>query len=284
MRLSRIFTSAALLAALALPGLTWAQGFEGTIETRAASLDEEALKYLLGPAGEGEEFDASGIFEVPIVRIIQEAPQLGGIEVEVLTYHFKGTMMRVDGGLEEDMPGYAILDYGAGSFSLVNPAERMVLEMTREDFEEMKEMMAEEEAAGPRAKPQVRPLGQAKEINGMRAVAFEVKSETETTVAWVTKDLSDVVEVFLELESRMKSMGMFEEEDEDTEVFMLLAEHGFPVLEQTLARYPWGEYSYDISAVISVDRTSLADDMFAIPEDYERHSILEMMRMFGGEN
>jgi hypothetical protein len=283
MRLPRIFTSAALLAALALPGLTWAQGFEGTIETRAASLDEEALKYLLGPAGEEEEFDASGIFEVPIVRIIAEAPQLGGIEVEVLTYHFKGTMMRVDGGLEEEMPGYAILDFGAGSFSLVNPAERLVLEMTREDFEEMKEMMAEEEAE-PRAKPEVRPLGHAKDINGMHAEAFEIKSEQETTVAWVTKDLSDVVEVFLELESRMKSMGMFEEEDEDTEVFMLLAEHGFPVLEQTLKRYPWGEYSYDISAVISVERTSLADDMFVIPEDYERHSILEMMRMFGGEN
>jgi hypothetical protein len=284
MRLSRILTAAALIAALALPGLTWAQGFEGTIETRSASLDDEALRYLLGPAGEGDEFDASGIFDVSILQIIEAAPELGGIDVEVLTYHFKGTMMRVDGGLEEEMPGYAILDFGEGSFALVNPAERMVLEMTRDDFEQMKEMMAEEEPAEPRAKPQVRPLGQTKEINGMSADAFEIKSEQETTVAWVTKDLSDVVEVFLELESRMKSMGMFEEEDEDTEVFLLLADHGFPVVEQTLTRYPWGEFAYEISAVISVERTSLADDMFATPEDYERHSILEMMRMFGGEN
>jgi hypothetical protein len=284
MRLSRFFASAALLALLALPGLTWAQGFEGTIETRAASLDEAALRYLLGPAGEGDEFDASGIFDVSILQIIEASPELGGIDVEVLTYHFKGTMMRVDGGLEEEMPGYAILDFGLGSFSLVNPADQMVLEMTAEDFEEMKEMMEEEEPTEPRAKPQVRPLGRAKQINGMNCEAFEIKSEEETTVAWVTQELADVVEVFLELESRMKSMGMFEEDDEDTEVFLLLADHGFPVVEQTLTRYPWGEYAYEISAVISVERMSLADDMFAIPEGYERHSILEMMRMFGGEN
>ncbi|UCC82133.1 MAG: DUF4412 domain-containing protein [Gemmatimonadota bacterium] len=284
MRLSRFFAVAALLATLALPGLTWAQGFEGTIETRAASLSEAALKYLLGPAGEGDEFDASGIFDVPIAQIIETAPELGEIEVDALIYHFKGTVMRVDGGLEGEMPGYAILDFGAGWFSLVNPAEQMVLEMTSEDFEQLKAMTAEEEPTEPRAKPQVRPLGRSKEVIGMHAEAFEVKSEDETTIAWVTKDLSDVVEVFLELESRMKSMGMFEEGDKDTEVFLLLADHGFPIVEQTLTRYPWGEYAYEISAVISVERTSLPDDMFAIPEDYERHSILEMMRIFGGEN
>lgn len=284
MRLSRCFASAALLAAFALPGLTWAQGFEGTIETRAASLDESALKYLLGPAGEGDEFDASGIFDIPIAQIIQQAPELGGIDVEVLTYHFKGTMMRVDGGLEEETPGYAILDFGAGSFALVNPAEQMVLEMTREDFEEMKALMGEEEQPEPRARPQVRPLGRTREINGMHAEAFEIKSDERTTVAWVTKDLSDLVEVFLQLESRMKSMGMFEEDDEDTEIFILLAEHGFPIVEQTLILYSWGEYAYEFSAVTSVERVSLSDDTFGFPESYDRHSILEMMRRFGGEN
>jgi len=284
MRLPRYLSTAALLAALALPRLAWAQGFEGTIESRAASLDQEALMYLLGPAGEGEEFDATGIFDLSIAEIIQAAPELGDVEIEALIYHFKGTVMRVDGGIEEEMPGYAILDFGAGSFSLVNPAERLVLEMTREDFEQMKEILGEEEMAEPRTAPQVRPLGRTKQISGMRCVAFEIRSEEETIIAWVTKDLSDLVEVFRELESRMRSMGMFAEDDEGTEVFMLLADHGFPVVQQTLTRYPWGEYSYDISAVISVERRRLADDMFAIPEGYERRSILEMMRMLGREN
>jgi len=284
MRLPRYLSTAALLAALALPRLAWAQGFEGTIESRAASLDQEALMYLLGPAGEGEEFDATGIFDLSIAEIIQAAPELGDVEIEALIYHFKGTVMRVDGGIEEEMPGYAILDFGAGSFSLVNPAERLVLEMTREDFEQMKEILGEEEMAEPRTAPQVRPLGRTKQISGMRCVAFEIRSEEETIIAWVTKDLSDLVEVFRELESRMRSMGMFAEDDEGTEVFMPLADHGFPVVQQTLTRYPWGEYSYDISAVISVERRRLADDMFAIPEGYERRSILEMMRMLGREN
>ncbi|MGD2152653.1 MAG: DUF4412 domain-containing protein [Gemmatimonadales bacterium] len=273
MRPHRILTAAALLAALALPGLTWAQGFEGTIESRAASLDQEALMYLLGPAGEGEEFDATGIFDVSIAQIIEAAPELGEVEVQALTYHFKGTMMRVDGGLSDEVPAYAILDFGAGYFAVVNPADRMVLELTSEDFEEMRAMLGEVEQAEPRARPQVRPLGRTKEISGMSAVAFEIKSERKTTVAWVTNELSDVVNVFLELESRMKSMGMFEEGDEDTEVFMLLAEHGFPLLEQKLTRYHSGRYSYDISAVISVERKPLPDDLFAIPEGYERHNM-----------
>ncbi|UCC71905.1 MAG: DUF4412 domain-containing protein [Gemmatimonadota bacterium] len=287
MRLPRTYPLAALLSLLALPALSWAQGFEGTIETRTISVDEEALYYFLDPEGEAEEEpDVTKIFDIPVAQMIATTPEWGEVEVEQLTYHIKGTMMRVDGGVDEEMPGYALLDFASGTFQLVNPAERMVLEMTKEDFEQMKEIVPgygeEEEEA--REKARVRPLGQSKEINGMSCTAFEIASGEDLTIAWVTRDLQDVVDVFLELESRMKGMGMFEEDDEDTEVFLLVAEHGFPVVEQTLTQSEWGGSTYEVSAVTSVERRSLSDDLFTAPADYERRSILEMFRMFGGGN
>jgi hypothetical protein len=162
----------------------------------------------------------------------------------------------------------------------------MYLEMTKEDFEQMKEMMPDyqEDEEGSGGETTVSALGESKEINGMRCEAYEIKSGEDVTIAWVTEDLRDVVDVFLELESRLKSMGMFDEEDEDTETFLLLAEHGFPVLEQALTMYYGEPDSYEISEVLSIDRGELSGDLFKIPSEYERHSIMDMMRMFGGQN
>ena len=62
-----------------------------------------------------------------------------------------------------------------------------------------------------------------------------------------------------------------------------MKEHGFPVLEQTLNNYDW-ELGYEISELISVERSSVSADLFMIPSDYQRRSFMEMMDAFGGGN
>jgi hypothetical protein len=287
--LSRITTLVALLLAVALPAEAWAQGFEGTITTREITVTDNGIWELLesqGALDEEEEIDvAKVVFSIPIASIVGAAGTSDEISVEELTYHIKGTKMRVDGGMGDEMPGYAILDFNSGTFQLVNPSERMYLEMTKEDFEEMMAMVPDYgEADEPAEKAQVRPLGDSKEINGMRCKAIEIKTSDETTIAWVTDELGDLINVFKELESRLKSMGMFDEDEQGTETFMLVADHGFPVVEQTLSMY-YGEPSdYSISEVRSIERTSISDDLFTMPAGYEGRSIMEMMRMFGGGN
>ena len=282
MRLARIYLLAALFLGLALPTSSWAQGFEGTIKTRQITVSENALLEILYGEEEMEEetsLDAEKVFAIPLERILSLASSLDDeIDVSEVTFSIKGTKMRMEG--DGEMPGYALLDFGAGTFQLVQPSEKIYIEWTKEEFEQFQAMMPEmEEETGPSA--QVRPLGQTKQINGMRCSAYEIKLEEATTVAWVTEELRDLVTAFREFETRMQGMGMFDEEDEGTETFFLVADYGFPVLEQTLTTYGmFGGVDYEVQEVVAVERKPLSAALFTVSSDYERRSFMDMMRMF----
>jgi len=282
LRLARIYLLAALFLGLALPTSSWAQGFEGTIKTRQITVSEDALLEILYGEEEMREetsLDAEKVFAIPLERILSLASSLDDeIDVSEVTFSIKGTKMRMEG--DEEMPGYALLDFGAGTFQLVQPSEKIYIEWTKEEFEQFQAMMPEmEEETGPSA--QVRPLGQTKQINGMRCSAYEIKLEEATTVAWVTEELRDLVTAFREFETRMQGMGMFDEEDEGTETFFLVADYGFPVLEQTLTTYGmFGGVDYEVQEVVAVERKPLSASQFTVPSDYERRSFMDMMRMF----
>jgi len=282
LRLARIYLLAALFLGLALPTSSWAQGFEGTIKTRQITVSEDALLEILYGEEEMREetsLDAEKVFAIPLERILSLASSLDDeIDVSEVTFSIKGTKMRMEG--DEEMPGYALLDFGAGTFQLVQPSEKIYIEWTKEEFEQFQAMMPEmEEETGPSA--QVRPLGQTKQINGMRCSAYEIKLEEATTVAWVTEELRDLVTAFREFETRMQGMGMFDEEDEGTETFFLVADYGFPVLEQTLTTYGmFGGVDYEVQEVVAVERKPLSAALFTVPSDYERRSFMDMMRMF----
>lgn len=283
MRFTRIFLLVALFPGLALPGRSWAQGFEGTITTRQITVSEDALLEILYGDEEMEEeasLDPEQVFAIPLERILSFAGSLGEeVEVSEVTFSIKGTQMRMEG--DEEMPGYALLDFGAGTFQLVQPSEKIYIEWTKEEFEELQAMMPEMEEAETSPSAQVRPLGETKQINGMSCSAYEVKLQDATTVAWVTEELRDLVTAFREFETRMQGMGMFDEEDEGTETFFLVAEHGFPVLEQTLTMYGmFGGVEYDVQEVVAVERESLSASLFTVPSDYERKSFMDMMRTF----
>jgi len=275
--------AAAIVMGLGLSSGAVAQEFEGVITTRQVTLGDRALSMLLDPDSlEAERIDYRAVFALPMDRIFELAGRSNNdISVDSLVYSMKGTQLRVSGDVGDEMPGYAILDFGAGTFQLVQPAEEMYIELTREDFETYKSMIPESE---PEAKPslQARPLGQTKQINGLECSAYEIESDEWITVAWVTTELGDLVDAFVEFESRMKAMGMYDEE-EDSEVFSLVAEHGFPVLEQTFLTF--GDYGaeYEITEIQNVERRSLPADLFAVPSDYEKLSIMEMLRMMGGQ-
>jgi Domain of unknown function (DUF4412) len=284
MRLLRTFPLAALLLGLCLPSLSGAQDFEGVITTRQITLSEAALSELLDPDDyEEETIDYRKVFAIPMDRILMLAGEATDeVTVQELTYSIKGTKLRVSGNLSETMPGYAILDFAAGTFQLVQPSQKMYLELTKADFEKFQAMMPETEKEGEvRESVEARPLGLTKEINGMQCDAFEIKTEKWVSVACVTPELEDLVGAFVEFESRMDDMGMFDDDDEDSEIFSIVAEHGFPVLEQTF--YTFGGYGaeYEIMEITKVERKSLPAEYFGIPSDYERLGIMDMMEMFG---
>ncbi len=284
MKLYCRLTICALLAVFALPRLAPAQSFEGKIEQREIRVSDYGI-YELIDSDEDSEFAATTLFELPMERILELADELGGQAVEVtnLVYYVTGDRMRLEspGGV---MPGYMIMDFESGAFQMVIPFQKMYLEITKEDMQELTERYGEtDEGRDPVEKPQIRALGMSKQINGMQCDAHEViKGETVSHV-WVSPELKDVVEAFANFVERLEVFKMDEEEEGDLEVFELMKEHGFPVLEQTLTR---SEYNveYQISELISVERGAHPAEMFEVPSDYQRKSFTEMMESFGGGN
>jgi hypothetical protein len=283
----RTLCSGALLFAVAVPKLAQAQGFEGVIQQRDIVVSDYGLSELLYSEDEEEESEptAENVFAIPLERILAASQEYGeeAVEITELTYYVTAGKMRVESA-SAMMPGHMIMDFESGVFQMVVPMQKMYLEITREDMEELKErypdMASSDEAA---TKPAIRSLGMSKEINGLRCEGYEiVKGETVSNV-WVSSELKDVVAAFQSFVDRMAVFGMDEESDEELEVFELMKEHGFPVLEQTLNNYDW-ELGYEISELISVERSSVPADLFVIPSDYQRRSFMEMMDAFGGGN
>ncbi|HSG81996.1 MAG TPA: DUF4412 domain-containing protein [Gemmatimonadota bacterium] len=287
MQLLRTLPIGALLLSFAAPGLAVAQGFEGKIEQREILVSEYGLSELLYSEDEEEaaELSPDNVFSIPVERILALSGELGeeAVEITELTYYVTAGKMRVESA-SDMMPGHMIMDFESGVFQMVVPMQKMYMEITKEDMEELQEQYPDmSESDEPSAKPQIRSLGTSKEINGMRCEGFEiVKGETVSNV-WVSSDLKDVVTAFQSFVDRMEVFGMEDEDDEELEVFELMKEHGFPVLEQTLNNFGW-EMGYEISEIISVERSDVPADLFVIPSDYQRRSFMEMMGGLGGGN
>jgi len=282
MRYTGSIVAAVTILGLGSPSSAVAQEFEGVITTRQVTLGDRALSMLLDPDDfEAERIDYRAVFALPMDRILELAGQSDSdISVDSLIYSMKGTQLRVSGDFGDEMPGYAILDFGEGTFRLVQPAEKMYLELTREDFETYKAMTPEPEPST--LSLQARPTGETKEINGMQCSAYEIESDASITLAWVTPELEDLVGAFVEFESKMKEMGMFDVED-DSEIFAVVAEHGFPIMEQTFLTFGNYAVEYEIMEILNVERKPLAADYFTVPSDYKKLSIMEMLGMMGGE-
>jgi hypothetical protein len=78
-------------------------------------------------------------------------------------------------------------------------------------------------------------------------------------------------------------MGMFDEEG-DSEIFSVVAEHGFPVMEQTFMTFGSYAVEYEVMEILNVERKPLPAELFTVPFDFQKLSIMEMLRMMGGEN
>jgi hypothetical protein len=274
-----------LLAVFALPALGLAQTFEGKITQRQIAVSAYGLSQLLSSEGEEAEFTADAAFEVPLEQVLALSDRLGeeAVEVTDLTYYVTEGKMRIEspGSM---MPGFMIMDFESGAFRMVIPFQKMYLEITKEDVEQLREQYGEEGVeSGTTGTPEIEPLGMSKEINGMQCDAYRVTQGEDISQVWVSRDLEDVVSAFASFIERMEIFAVEGDEEEQLEVFELIREHGFPVMEQTL--YSSGyEPQYEIMEILSVERGTPDAELFVIPEDYERRSFMEMMEAFGGGN
>lgn len=283
-----------LTTLLLAPSLLAGQGFEGVIRQREIEIDDVSMQAVYNTFPEFEEADseeamAEALFNIPIERVLETVGQAGEVaETDEMTTYVKGNRIRVESssaaaeGIE-----YVIIDMEEGAAYYVMPAQKAYMSFSQADAAEMKrqaeemmaemgidpeeaELMAEEmDAMSEGGASSVRPLGQAREINGMRTEAYRVVSDDEVTVGWCAKDEHGLVGSMKELASAMESSFEIEPEESGVDAQELLMEHGIPVLVQT---YSWS--GYQISELLEVRREIVSDELFQVPADFTARSML----------
>lgn len=259
------------LAGLALAAPAVAQDFEGTVTTRSITADVEVLRAATGGA-------PSAILALPLEELLQ----LPDVEVQQFTHYLKGSKFRSQPqGESEDAP-YVIVDYGRGVFQTVQPSERTYIEWTRQDIEQVQaDMMGQ----GPRQllerpgkRPSIRATGETRMIRGVRCAGYEVRTDEQLVVAWVTADHAGALRAFQGFMREVERMNPRREvrEIEPAELFM---ERGLPMLTQDLGLYAdEADGEYDVEEVLTIEAQPLPDGLFEPPAGYRRVSAKEMMR------
>lgn len=259
-----------------------AQDFEGTVTIQQITADEAAVREALASAA-GQEIDPDALFAVPVDRLLDLASRLDrDMAIERFIYSIKGTTIRVDGVGEGAEESYALMDYGTGTLRLVQPLEKIYIEWGKDDLEAMRAMFPPvEEDEEAHADVTVRSLGQRREINGMPCEAYRIEWDGVVAQAWTTRALGDLGEAFKQFEERMAVLEVIDPEADEPEIITLVADKGFPVLEQTLMKDGIEGLQYEVSEIVSVERRQLDSDLFEVPAGFEKRGLLEMLREMG---
>ena len=257
MRLQRLLPLVGALA-LVTPGALTARQFEGVIKQRSITVSLYAL--------ESRGIDVTeGLFDVPIAQILALHGELGAngnmtvTEEEIMV---KGPRFRTD-ATDEEGPAYATVDLEHAVMRLVRPNDRMYIEMSQAELDQMAAMGG----MGRSESPDVIDVGETRNINGMNASAYDVETDEGTTRVWVSNDNRAVVASFRRFSDAMASMSMGE-----VDASLVVADHGFPVLVQKM-----GYDTYEIEEVWTVNPQSIDDAVFAAPAGFRKMTMAEMM-------
>lgn len=288
---------------LVAPVPVGAQNFEGVIQQRTVTVGEEGIYQILGD----HDYDRWAEEEARIEEIEDpEAYQAawhdlgrrqardrldrlaalsteellgraGGSEVEQTesTIRIKGDLMRVD---EPGGDTYQVFDARERIIWAVMPARRQYLRMDLDEMmarvrQQMEAMGIDPDAIeeGEAEAPTVRQLGQRREVQGVDASAWEVTSEDEVLLAWVTEAFPGVqatLALFVESISDL-------EEEQDPEI--LLFQHGVPMRVHTMSVTDWGPGSYELEETVSVERKGLDASLFEVPAGFQEASMDTLM-------
>ncbi|GMR12801.1 MAG: hypothetical protein BMS9Abin29_0994 [Gemmatimonadota bacterium] len=276
-----------------------AQGFEGVIRQRSIMVDGDALYEILYTL-EGEEMDEEDefdeeqylraevdrILDFSVDELLSMAKAGLEIEVEETSMHMKGAKARTDAGPF----GYFIMDADEETLWMVNAEGSVFVKWTQADVkaaeERTREMMANlgiDPADIERAEPEasdaatLEPLSRTARVNGFEATGYRAESRDKVTVAWLVEDVHGLGVALNALAKRMEVLSGDAEVDPGS-IGNLLWSKGLPVRIQSVGT-SFGRLSrYEITDFLSVEPTSVADDLFEIPAGFREVSLEDLWR------
>lgn len=259
-----------VLVTLAGTSLWWAprldaQGFEGTLIQRSISVTSQGIHTLLGDAG--DEVDVDALFAIPLERVLALAQQGEHMaRVETSEIRIKGSSLRA--GLGEDGQGYVLLDTEEGAVRMVDPAERMYVEMSAEQLDATRAGMGATIPGGEESEAEVRRLGGSRTVAGRRVDGYEVVESDVVTRAWMASGDEPLGRVMVAITDWSARLDGEEADGADAR----LLELGTPLLTQTYDG-GWGGGEYHVEETVSITQEPLADELFEVPAGYMRQSM-----------
>lgn len=289
--MSRLRATACLGLMLAVPAPML--GFEGTLKLRSVAVERDALAKVNG----GKAPDAEQTLAIMPDKLL--AAKDADPQVFESYMYVSGPKVRMDAPLEKGKEGYAIIDTEKNTTWFVVPSEKRYIEWSEADAKAMGDKMAQLEKmmkermgslppeqraqaeailknmkgageSGP--KVDVKATGRTQTVNGMKVVGYEVKTDDETLVGWVTQDEPELSKMLRTVQERMEKMtppAMRGRQAARTS----LTEKGFPVMVQTLA-----PDHYRVEEITSVEKKPVAADLFVIPKDYAKTTGRDAMK------
>lgn len=270
--------AALLLAAPLLAAPVAAQDFEGTMRQVDVGLGVDALRSIAGST------DVDAILALDPERVL-EAVHSGEVEatqIQRSTVLIDGPLTRMQA---EGEAGYTIFDARDGVGYVVDPDERVVLVIDPEELAALAEEDGESSASEP---PTAERIGTAT-IRGYRTTGYRVDLDDRILLAWLSPDLAEQIgslsDALVELGNAMLAAsrgdgGMTWPEQLasagaavrsvslDTD---MLASGGGGMMAQMMP-------AYSITEFYGVEAGPVDDARFALPDDYERQSMAEMLR------
>ncbi len=301
-RRSLSFAAAALLT-LPLPAL--GQSLEGVIRQRTVDVEDDALFELVYADSENEpdfanQADwlrsvAEKLFAIPVDGLAGEASEV--------TIHVRGTMLRYEDGSGN---GYVITDLATMNTRIVDPSTRSYVEYSVEDAQaavaeaqkQAEEMMARmgidpddaqadatsaeyaSEEDGIHFTPRAWALDRTEEVNGVPAEVFEAEAGSEIGLAWCGEDPAGMRPAMERLASQVVDPTAEGDafESQGPSVEDLLCEQGIPVRTKILSMRSAGDLAFNVTEILSMERTPVSPDIFEVPAGYTKKSMADLWR------
>ncbi len=296
--------SLSLLVALLIVGLGYSGLFAQNyvIKERNISFQQDELMALLGDNfngnPEGEDM-ARLLIKMPVSEMLLKLKNEYQLpEMTETTIYVSGKNLRVDEEEEGAKTSQFILGDKEAVYHIMWD-KKQYIEMTYEDMKKMQEQasaMAEGMMKNmpPEIQAQIEAqMGQAKKekkeskitktgkkmtINGFPCDEYTVEDESVLRQIWVTAKYPDIRKSMENMYTMLSSFGPPEAGDDDMEIWEKIP-GAWPVLiKEVNFNNMYMGLSMDVDETLSVEQKNIPADMFKIPADFKKMTMMEMMQ------
>ncbi len=272
MKLSR-YLPALLSLALAAPAGLAAQGFEGTMKQLHISMMPQGVAAVAG----ADVTDPQKILDALVERARGADPSY--LNTQEMTVSVKGPKLRIDGMSGGMGPGaYALMDAQAAMVYQVAPAQKQIMTISEAEVPLVAKRMAEQmggaaPAPSPAA-PTTTDLG-VKTVGGVQAHGYRLTLAEGVGIVWVDPAMQNAFDAFKAFQQKVSALN-----PTDGRIQVAIQALGFAIQTDFLIKAPpmLGQgWLYTHVEVSDVQKHPVADDVFALPADFTKVSIVQMM-------